>query len=218
MRMEAGEATPGFTGLAGGLGLSELDEQRISYAEFLKLPNENQHIEWVNGQITEMSAVSLEHQQVAIFLLTTVGEFVEQHHLGIVCFRPFQMKTGPGLPGRAPDLMFVANENLSRLTNTHLEGPADLVVEITSAESSRIDRGEKYGEYQRGGVREYWVIDPEKQHAEFYQLGADGFYQLAPVADDGFYHSTVLEGFKLRPSWLWERPTVAEVISEIGNR
>ena len=95
--------------------------------------------------------------------------------MGVVRFAPFQMKTGPNLPGREPDLLFIAQEHLDRLKGTYLEGPADLVVEIVSPDSGARDRGEKFYEYERGGVPEYWLLDYARRQAEFYQLGQDAF-------------------------------------------
>lgn len=60
---------------------------------------------------------------------------------------------------------FVAEEHLDRLQEMHLEGPADLVVEIVSPESRLRDRGEKFAEYELAGVSEYWLLDPELRRA-----------------------------------------------------
>lgn len=93
---------------------------------------------------------------------------------------------------RAPDLLFVSNASLHRLKETYLDGAADLVVEVVSPESRARDWGEKFTEYEEAGVHEYWLIDPERKQAEFYQLGANGAYQLALVGSMGVYHSQVL--------------------------
>jgi Uma2 family endonuclease len=87
-----------------------------------------------------------------------------------------------------------------------MEGPADLVVEIISPESRARDRGEKFYEYEQGGVREYWMLDRQRKQAEFYALGADGIYRLIPSGDDGVFRSVVLPGFWLRVEWLWQDP------------
>jgi Uma2 family endonuclease len=153
-----------------------------------------------------MSPVSKEHSDVGLFLLKLVGAFVEARSLGEVLYEPFQMKTGPDLPGRSPDILFVAKANLGRLHPTYLDGPGDLVVEIISPGSRAVDRGEKFYEYEQGGVPEYWLIDPQRQQAEFYQRGADGIYRLAPVDDEGRYYSRALDGLWLNVEWLWQRP------------
>jgi Uma2 family endonuclease len=91
------------------------------------------------------------------------------------------------------------------LLPTHLKGPADLAVEIVSPDSRGRDRGDKYYEYEQGGVREYWLIDPIRRHAEFYRLGDDGLFQPMAVTG-GVFHSSVLDGLWLRLEWLWEEP------------
>lgn len=193
-----------------------LPEGRISYEQFLEWLDEDTWAEWVNGEVHLMSPVSGEHQDVALFLLRLISEFVERRGLGVVRYEPFQMKTGETLPGRSPDILFVASENLHRLREVHLDGPADLVVEVVSEESRARDRGEKFVEYERGGVREYWVIDPARKQAEFYVL-QDGTYQPVLLGSKGMYHSTVLSGFWMRVEWLWQRPQVRQVIREWGD-
>jgi len=116
---------------------------------------------------------------------------------------PFQMKLERG---REPDILFVAREHLDRLLESRLDGPADVVVEITSPDSLLRDRGEKLAEYELGGVREYWLIDPERERADFYRLDAEGYYERAPVDAEGVYHSEAVPGFRLRVEWLWQEP------------
>lgn len=188
---------------------------RISYAEFLEQYDGDPHVEWVNGEVVKMAPVSDEHIDEQAFLQALIKAFADGMDLGKVRAEPFQMKTGPNLPGRAPDVLFVAKRNVSRLKKSHLAGPADLAVEIVSERSRSVDRGEKYYEYEAGGVREYWLIDPIRKTAEFYLLGRDRKYHLAPV-DNGVFHSVVLKGLWLKVAWLWQnpRPSVLVVLKE----
>ena len=57
------------------------------------------------------------------FLFTLIKLFVEAYQLGLVFYESFAMKAGNALPGRLPDIIFVANENLSRVGEQELEGP-----------------------------------------------------------------------------------------------
>jgi len=93
---------------------------------------------------------------------------------------------------------FVAKGRLDLLKETYLEGPADLVVEIASAESRLRDRGTKFAEYEMGGVREYWLLDPERKEADFYRLDERGRYRLMETDSEGIYRSEVLPGFRLK--------------------
>jgi len=190
---------------------SETSETRriagwVSYENFLQWPGEDAHVEWVNGKVISMSPVSWEHSDVGAFLHSLIRHYVEARDLGAVVSDPFQMKTGPDLPGRAPDVLFVAKANLKRMRPLFLEGPGDLVVEIVSPGSRAVDRGEKFFEYEQGGVPEYWLIDPQRRQAEFYQRGEDGIYRPVAMDSQGRYSSRALPGLWLQVDWLWQRP------------
>jgi Uma2 family endonuclease len=193
----------------------EAPPPKMSYEEFLAWADENAHAEWVDGKVILMSPASSIHQELVGFLYELLRMFVRFRQLGRVYVAPFQMKL-PQSSGREPDLIFIKRENLSRLKNTYLDGPADLVVEIISPESIGRDRGDKFYEYEAGGVPEYWLLDPIRERAEFYQLDENGIYELVRL-DDGIYRSQQLPGFWLDPAWVWQDPlpsplrTLAEI-------
>ena len=211
------------------LPLIPVPPSRMSYEEFLEW-SDGTHAEWVDGlvEFTHLCidpmtkevvvSVSREHSGINGFLIALFRFFVDFFALGEVHGEPYQMKTGPGLPGREPDVIFVSNANLHRLGEKYLNGPADLVVEIVSEESVRRDRVTKLAEYEAGGVREYWVLDPLKQEPLFYVLGEDGHYCQIPVGEDKIYRSTVLGGLWVKVDWFWQKPlpTLMGVIREWG--
>jgi len=175
----------------------------MTYEEFLEWADEDTWAEWVDGEVIMLTPASTRHQQVAGFLNHVMQIYVEYGDLGIVISAPFQMKLERG---REPDLLFVAREHLDRLKENHLDGPADIAVEIVSPESTGRDWREKFYEYERGGVREYWLIDPDRRWAEFYRLGEKGRYEAVLAGSEGVFRSAVLEGFWLRVEWLWQEP------------
>ena len=196
----------------------EVPTRKMTYEEFLQWCDEDTWAEWVNGEVIVLTPASKRHQQLVVFLTRLLGEFIERHGLGVLLSAPFQMKTGPELPGREPDILFVAKEHMDKLKETHLDGPADLVIEVASPESRLRDRGEKFAEYELGGVREYWLIDPDRKEADFYLLDKRGRFRLREADAEGVYHSVVLPGFWLRVAWLWQDPLppVLAVLRELG--
>ena len=176
--------------------------RKMTYDEFLAWANEDTLAEWVDGEVVMYSPASNRHQDLARFLTSVLGIYVETHSLGVIRPAPFQMKLERG---REPDLLFVASGHLARLKETYLDGPADLVVEVVSPESVGRDRGEKFYEYAQGGVPEYWLIDPQMEWGEFYRL-KEGRYHLAFSGRKGEYHALALPGFWLRVEWLWQEP------------
>jgi len=179
---------------------------QMSYEEFLDWCDEDTLAEWVDGQVIMTSPASYRHQAVVDFLLAVLIIYVQQKKLGRVISAPFQMKlTGPR-SGREPDIVFITADHLDRLKGTYLDGPADLVIEVVSPESRLRDRGEKLAEYEMGGVREYWILDSERQQTDFYVLASDGRYERRRADAPGIYHSEVVPGFWLKEEWLWQEP------------
>ncbi len=189
----------------------------VSFEEFLAWCDEDTHAEWVAGEIVLMSPASFDHQFLVGFFYDVLKAFVTAHQLGVVAFGVL-MRLPSQPSGREPDLLFVSSAHADRLRPTYLDGPADLVVEIISPDSHARDRVEKLHEYEQAGIPEYWLVDPPRQEAFFYQLGADGRYQPGQIDPDGDYRSRVLAGLRLGVAWLWQRPlpSLAEISAELG--
>ncbi len=192
-------------------------KERMTWEEFLEWCDEDTHAEWVNGEIIMASPANRRHQQVKMFLASLLNHFVLAKQLGVVLDAPFLMRLPNAPSGREPDVLFIRKQNLSRLRDTYLNGPADLVVEIISPESIGRDRGEKFVEYEQAGVPEYWLLDHDRRRAEFYQLDSSGFYRLIEPDARGIYRSKVVEGFWIQAEWLWQEPLPLEeeVLKEI---
>ena len=182
----------------------------MTYEEFMAWSDEDTHAEWVNGEVIVFMPPKSEHQFVVNFLLHLMNQFVKFFNLGQVLMAPFEVKLEMIPSSREPDILFIAKENLDRLSAERLTGPPDLVVEIVSRSSVRRDRKEKFEEYAVAGVSEYWIIDPRpnKQRADFYELDGNGRYQLYATEDDEIVSAKMLPGFWLRPSWLWQADTL----------
>lgn len=188
---------------------------KLTFEEFHDWLDEDTWAEWVDGEVQMVSPANLRHQELGFFLSRIVGAWVEAHDLGVVLPPPFVMRMPPPVDqAREPDLLFIARTHLDRLKPTYLDGPADLVVEIVSPDSLARDRGEKYAEYERAGVPEYWLLDQDRRWAEFYQLGPDERYRTVFAGSSGTDESRALDGLKLPVEWLWQEPLpkVAEAL------
>ena len=192
---------------------------KLSFEEFLAWCDEDTWAEWVDGKVMMVSPASRRHQDLADFLTSILRIYVESRGLGLVLSAPFLMRL-PNIPsGREPDILFVATAHKDRLEETYLDGPADLVVEIVSPESRLRDRGEKFAEYELGGVREYWIIDPDLRRADFYRLDPEGRYRLVELEAGGRYRSAAVPEFWLLGEWLWQDPLPSplRVVAEIAG-
>ncbi len=176
----------------------------ITFDEYLEMDVEGASLEWIDGKVIGFMANNLQHQEIIGFLLTIMKLFVEMHDMGKVVQAGYAMKLEDQKRGREPDLVFVSKKNAEMLKQKYLDGAADIAVEIVSPESVERDNKTKLGEYEKAGIKEYWLIDPESRQAEFYRLQDNGFYRLADISD-GTFRSEVLPGFFLRVEWLWRK-------------
>lgn len=194
-------------------------KKKVSFEEFLEGLDEDIWAEWVDGEVEMLSPASRRHQSIKMFLAQVLSTYVVEGGLGQVLDAPFLMRLPEEMQrAREPDLLFVAREHLERLRETYLDGPADLVVEIVSPESALRDRGAKFAEYEMAGVREYWLIDPQREEARLYHLGEKGWYEPVLLDAEGVYRSRVVPGFWLKVDWLWQEPLpkVLDVLREMG--
>ncbi len=191
---------------------------RMTYEEYLALPNEGRLIEWVNGEVIYNMPPLTIHQDIVGYLFRLIANFAEFFGLGRVIVAPFEMKCRPDGPSREPDVLFVSSANLNRIGDKRLDGPADLIVEVVSDDSVGRDFDEKFIEYQECGVQEYWIVDPRprRQRSLFYQRGADGLFEAARV-ENGVYRSKAIPAFWLKVAWLWEMPDAQLTFAEIGG-
>lgn len=185
-------------------------EQKLTmtYQEFLAWADEDIHAEWVDGEVLVFMPPKLRHQRLMSFLCALIDLFAGERNLGVAVAAPFEMLILQGRSSRQPDVLFVHQDHIARLSEDRLDGPADLVIELVSDSSTRLDRDEKYQEYQEAGIPEYIIIDPRprRHRVEYYRLGEDGLYLPVLPDDEGRYHSAVLSGFWLDPAWLWQDP------------
>jgi len=191
----------------------------VSWEEFLAWAPDDWRVEWVAGEIIEMPPSNIDDLDTSSFLLAFLLLYIQRHGLGRVFHAGALVKLAQKPSGREPDLVFVRRENLDRIKPTWVDGPVDLAVEIVSPDSVTRDYRDKLAEYQAAGIPEYWIIDPRRSEARFYQLGDDGTYRLSIIGEDGIYTSRVVEGFRLRVSWLWQRPlpTIDEALADLDT-
>jgi Uma2 family endonuclease len=177
---------------------------------------ENVRAEWLDGEVIITSPVSTEHARVVNWLLQVVSLFVEQHELGTVLGPELFVRFAPKKRRYLPDLFFVGTDRTAQFRKAHFEGAPDMIMEVVSPDSVARDWRDKYAAYESAGVREYWVIDPMAEHAEAYVLTDAGKYER--IAErDGWLHSTVIAGLRLKIEWFWPatRPKVIDALREL---
>lgn len=174
-------------------------QKDVAYDQFLQMKDEDTHAEWVNGEVVWFLPPKRYHQEVLRFLSylleddSASGEFV---------FAPFELFLPKSKASREPDLIVVLRENLSRLTDDRVTAPVDVVGEVISEDSVRRDSVDKFLEYEREGIREYWLIDPRPggKAITIFSL-QEGSYVPVLADQEGWLNSAVLPRFRLKQEW-----------------
>ncbi len=187
--------------------------QPMTEEEFERWCDEDVRAEFVDGEVIILTPEAGEDEDIRWWLGRVLGVYVRRHDLGKVRGPNFQVRLRPKLR-RVPDMIFVAKHNLPRLRRTYLEGAPDLAVEIVSEDSAERDFRTKFAEYERYGVREYWLIVPAMGRVYAYQRGRNGKFKPIPM-EEGILRSTVVKGFWLKADWLWEQPDELEVLRQL---
>jgi Uma2 family endonuclease len=90
-----------------------------------------------------------------------------------------------------PDILVVCDK--TKLDRRMCNGAPDLVVEILSPSSVRYDKVTKYKKYLAAGVREYWIVDPDKNTLQVNIL-VDGRYKAIMYSETDVAPVDVLDG------------------------
>jgi Uma2 family endonuclease len=132
----------------------------------------------INNQIIMSPAPTNSHQEVLGEIFCQLLLFVKKNMLGIVRIAPFDVYLSRRNAFQ-PDIIFISNDNLPKLRERGFYGAPDLVIEILSPASWRFDAEDKKDEYERSGVKEYWMIDSKEKTAEGFYLSGNEFQPVA---------------------------------------
>jgi Uma2 family endonuclease len=181
---------------------SQRTAQRVSEAAYLAEYAE-QGYEWVEGELVQMSPVTLTHYFSAAHLWAYLTAYFNLRPIGLVLTQPFLLRMAALGRNREPDLMVVLNANEQRLKDTYVDGAADICIEVVSVESAERDYRLKFLEYEAAGVTEYWLFNPDGKISSFYRRGEQGKYVQQHPDADGVYMTPLLPGFALPVEQIW---------------
>ena len=174
--------------------------QRLSYADFLGFPDDGQRHELVGGVHVVSAAPRLRHQAALGAILVSLDAQIAAPGRGTVLAAPTAVRLSDE-DGVQPDIVVVLRSSRARLRERDVEGPPDLLVEVLSRSTRRLDLGLKRDAYERAGVGEYWVVDLEARHVRRFAREADRFLEPTSHRDRvalGVLPDVVVE---LAPVW-----------------
>ena len=155
-----------------------------TYADYLSW-DESERIQLIDGEPVMQAAPSTAHQEVAGNLYFTLRQFLAgkpcKAYLAPLAVRLGAKEDDSDDTVLEPDVFVVCDG--TKMGKSGCVGAPDLVIEVISLSTARIDRVAKFRKYQQAGVREYWIVDPETRSVHVNVL-TGGMY-MASVYEDG---------------------------------
>jgi Uma2 family endonuclease len=148
---------------------------KLTYDDFVLFPDDGKRHELIDGEHYVTPSPNTKHQQVSGNLHWLMRSYLEAHPIGKVFYAPFDVLFSQ-FDVVEPDLLFVSAARLRDVvTPQHVISAPDLIVEIGSPSTRRRDETIKRHLYERSGVQEYWIVDPDVDVVRVYRPG-DGSY------------------------------------------
>ncbi len=128
--------------------------------EYFRLPETMVQHNLIDGKLYMSPSPFARHQAIVMELAGSVHDFVRDQG-GVMFVSPMDCKLPDGSVLQ-PDVLYIAPERAG-IVEGHVMGAPDVVIEVLSRGTRRFDRRKKLQKYERNGVREAWVVDPEGQ-------------------------------------------------------
>ncbi len=141
-----------------------------TYEDFLRLPHDGVRYEIIDGVLYMTNAPDFQHQHTVHQIAVELEIFIRTGSLGLVLTAPIEVHLPDIAQPVQPDVLFVAQARREIIKSKFIEGAPDLIVEVLSPSTTRVDRTIKFGAYERAGVREYWIANPKPRSIEVYTL------------------------------------------------
>mgnify|MGYP005834082839 CR=1 FL=1 len=174
----------------------------LTYEDYLRLPDDGQRYELLEGVLHVTPSPTTTHQRVSRRLFSILDAFVKEHNLGEVFYAPLDIVFS-SVSVAQPDLLYVSEARRGIITEKNIAGAPDLVVEIASPATAGVDRVTKAQVYARYGVPYFWVVDPQQKTLEEYRLER-GIYMLVRCwEEDAVFAPELFPGLKANLKEVW---------------
>jgi Uma2 family endonuclease len=187
------------------MAIRDTVRRKLTYEDYLLFPEDGKRHEILDGEHYVMPAPAPDHQVASMELSLKLASFVFERRLGLVLCAPLDVLLSEHDVAQ-PDLLFISNERSGIVTKVNVQGAPDLVVEILSDSTRQRDETLKRHLYERFGVLEYWLVDPNSETVRVFQLSGSRFLasQEFSAAAWDILTTPLLPGFEIRVSQIFE--------------
>ncbi|HJZ69878.1 MAG TPA: Uma2 family endonuclease [Blastocatellia bacterium] len=153
-------------------------EPLLTIADLDAMPEDGNRYELIEGELFASRAPTLTPQEVVLLLTIALQKYLERHPTGKIWPAPGVIFSD--FSEVIPDIIYVSNERIKEIASgDRVVGAPDLIIEVLSpgAENERRDRKAKRKLYQKYGVKEHWLIDPQLRTVEMYRTRSSSSQQ-----------------------------------------
>lgn len=174
---------------------------KLTYHDYQLLPDDGKRYEVIDGDLYMTPAPVTRHQMIAMRLSHALMTYLETHPIGTALAAPCDVLLSD-VDILQPDLLVVLQDGLARITDKNVQGPPDLVIEILSPGTAGRDRDLKRKRYEHFGVREYWLVDPDRNTVEILRLEQNRFTRASLTSPPSQASSPLLSDLILDLAWI----------------
>ncbi len=174
----------------------------LTYDDYCRLPDDRNRYEILDGELSVTPAPRTKHQSISGQLYFTLRSHIVTNHLGDIYAAPTDVILAATTVVQ-PDLIFIGNERRSIITERAIEGSPTLVVEILSPTTHHTDRVTKAQLYAKYEVPHYWLIDPDQQTLEAYEIAVDHYRLAASARGQEIFTPSLFPGLSIQLADLW---------------
>jgi Uma2 family endonuclease len=155
---------------------------KLTYDDFVLFPDDGKRHELIDGEHYVTPSPNTRHQRILARLHLLIGGWLDRRPVGQVFFAPYDVVFSD-IDVVEPDLLYFSNRRAAEvITPMHARGAPELAVEIASESTRKRDETIKRHLYERRGVSEYWVVDPELDVIRVYRRDGNGFARPKELA------------------------------------
>jgi Uma2 family endonuclease len=175
----------------------ESSATKLTYDDYVLFPDDGKRHELIDGEHYMSPAPHARHQRVLVRLIYAFEGFLRDRRLGEILCAPTDV-VFTRFDVVQPDLLYVSAARQG-IVDAYVGGAPDLAVEILSPSNRRYDEVTKRDLYERTGVPEYWLVDPEVETVKVFRRDGDRFARplLLSLHEGDVLTTPLLPGFEL---------------------
>jgi Uma2 family endonuclease len=174
----------------------------LTYEDYCLLPTDRNRYEILDGELSVTPAPRIKHQRISSHLNAIIVSHILPRQLGEIFAAPTDVILAPTTVVQ-PDLIFIGSDRRHLATERAIEGPPTLVIEILSPTTHRTDRVIKAQLYAKYEVPHYWLIDPDQQALEAYELAGDHYNLVLSAQGSEVFTPSLFPGLSIQLADLW---------------